>query len=44
MDGAVVAAGDSARSVYEAARGDGIKMPVVLRVSDDYGQLAPWHA
>ena len=43
-DGTVVASGDSARVVFEAAEGDGIEMPVVLRVSDDYGQLAPWHA
>ena len=43
-DGAVVAAGDSAKAVYDAAELDGVKMPVILRVLNDYGQLAPWHA
>lgn len=39
-DGAVVAVGASAKTVYEAATVVGIEVPVVLRVLDDYGQLA----
>jgi hypothetical protein len=43
-DGAVLASGESAKDVFEAAKAEGVELPLVLYVRDDYGQLAPWHA
>jgi len=42
--GYVLASGDSAKEVVEAAESGGTVMPLVLRISDDYGQLVPWHS
>jgi hypothetical protein len=42
-DGSVIASGGSAREVVEAAETGGVELPLILRVSDDYGQLAPCH-
>lgn len=41
--GDVLASGDSAKEVVDAAEVAGSEMPLVLRVMDDYGQLAPCH-
>lgn len=42
--GAVLACGGSAKEVVEAAEAHGAQQPLILLVSNDYGQLAPWHA
>ena len=41
--GAVLASGESARVVFEAAQKVGIQSPMVLWVLDNYGGLAPCH-
>ena len=41
QDGSVIAAGESAREVVEVAEAGGVGLPLILHVSDDYGQLAP---
>lgn len=41
--GAVLASGDSAKEALDGAESEGEKMPLVIRVLDDYGQLAPCH-
>ena len=43
-DGSVIATGESIKGVLEVAEEKGIKLPLVLHPSKDYGQLAPWHA
>jgi hypothetical protein len=38
----VLAAGDSATEVYDAAGNAGVECPLILEVLDNYGNLAPW--
>jgi len=40
--GDVVAYGDSALSVLEAASAKGVKEPIINRIFDNYGAFAPW--
>lgn len=42
--GEVLASGDSAREVMDAAEATGTELPVVIKVLDDYGPFAPCHA
>jgi Family of unknown function (DUF5678) len=43
QDGSVIATGESIAGVLGIAEAKGIKLPLILHPSRDYGQLAPWH-